>query len=83
MPPYGLAASPLSEPHVPSPFAGGSPDDLLTVLDMARVAQCSARLWRQAIWDGDLAVVRVGRLVRVRRDEFNRYLLARTTAAVR
>jgi excisionase family DNA binding protein len=58
-----------------------SPDDLLTVADLARKGQNSKRYWRERIWNGELAVVKIGRLIRVQRHEFERYVAEHTVSA--
>ena len=49
-------------------------DVLFTVADIATQCQVSERTIRRWITDGDLKVVRLGRLVRIRRSDFNKFL---------
>lgn len=52
----------------------GAEDDLLTVADVAKHCQVSHRTVRRWIAEGHLKVVRLGRLIRIRRSDFSKFL---------
>jgi excisionase family DNA binding protein len=51
-----------------------SPDDLLTVAEVASMLSLNQQTVRNAIDDGRLGAVRVGRRVRIRRADLHRYV---------
>lgn len=53
------------------------PRRLLTLQDTAAALGCSVKTLRRRIADGQLAVIRDGRLVRVDPEDFERYLRSR------
>jgi excisionase family DNA binding protein len=55
------------------------PDRLLTVLDVADAFGITERTIREYVKEGALEAVRVGRLIRIRRSAFERFLRARST----
>ena len=55
---------------------------LLTVFDCARLAANSPAFWRKMIDEGRIAVVRIGRSVRIRRQDFEAFLEAGMCPAV-
>jgi excisionase family DNA binding protein len=59
------------------------PDPLLTVLDVADAFNVTERTIRDYVKNGALEAVRVGRLIRIRRSAFERFLRERSTRHMR
>ena len=52
-------------------------EPLLTVAEAAGILKCSLKTIRRRIDGGDLAVVRDGKLIRVRPEDLRRYITSR------
>jgi excisionase family DNA binding protein len=58
-------------------------DDFLTTTEVAELLACSRDTVIRAVDAGDIEAVRYGRLIRIRRSEFDRFLEAYTTSGPR
>ena len=54
---------------------------LISIRQAAELTGVSVRFWRKRVADRSLPVVKVGRLVRFRPEDFERYLTSRTRPA--
>ncbi len=56
-------------------------DEFLTVSEIAKLTHTSAAVWRKRIWRRGICFVKLGRSVRVRREDLDRWIAERVVPA--
>lgn len=61
-------------PARPRTMPRGDAANWMSIPDCATETNMTRRWWYERVWAGELAAVKLGRHIRVRRDEFERFL---------
>ncbi len=56
-------------------------DEFLTVAEIAKLTHTSAAVWRKRIWRRAICFIKLGRSVRVRREDLDRWIADRVVPA--